>query len=243
METARLIAYAEADGPTNMAADEVLAETAAHGQASLRFYGWSEPTLSLGYFQPASARFADPLLASLPWVRRPSGGAALVHHHELTYALALPASVAGRNIACWLSKTHRLLADAIDALLGAPTARLVEEPSIQGDVLCFQKQTVGDVVVAGAKVVGSAQRKHRGSLVQHGSILLRRSPHAPALPGIAELTRRAFEREAIEEAFRDRCDAMLGLRLEQGDWLKDERAAVERLRLEKFASPAWNGKR
>src|SRR5205814_9219218 len=87
----RLLPYAVADGPHNMAADEVLLESAAAGIASLRFYGWSEATLSLGYFQPERLRHEDERLTGLPYVRRPSGGATLVHHHEVTYALALPA--------------------------------------------------------------------------------------------------------------------------------------------------------
>jgi len=65
----RLLPHVAADGPHNMAADEVLLESAAAGVASLRFYDWSEPTVSLGYFQPRGAR-----LAGLPYVRRPSGG-------------------------------------------------------------------------------------------------------------------------------------------------------------------------
>src|SRR5437588_9911435 len=87
----RLLPYAVADGAHNMAADEVLLEGASAGVASLRFYGWSEPTLSLGYFQSAAVRRTDPRLAALPYVRRPTGGMTLVHHHELTSALALPA--------------------------------------------------------------------------------------------------------------------------------------------------------
>ena len=73
-----------------MASDDTLLESAAAGVASLRFYGWREPTLSLGYFQPSAPARAYPGLGGLAWVRRPTGGAALVHHHELTYALALP---------------------------------------------------------------------------------------------------------------------------------------------------------
>ena len=57
-----------------------------------------------------------------------------------------------------------------------------------GPFLCFQHQTPGDLLVAGHKVVGSAQRRPHGATMQHGSILLRRSPHAPALPGIADLS-------------------------------------------------------
>src|SRR5437899_518235 len=87
----RLLPFHIAAGPWQMAADEVLLESAVRGLASLRFYGWPAATLSLGYFQPAAVRRADPTLSALPWVRRPSGGSALVHHHEITYALALPA--------------------------------------------------------------------------------------------------------------------------------------------------------
>ena len=94
MSVVRLLPFAEAGGAHNMAADETLLEAAGAGQASLRFYGWSAPTVSLGYFQPHNVHISDPLLANLPYVRRPTGGATLVHHHEMTYALALPAESA-----------------------------------------------------------------------------------------------------------------------------------------------------
>ena len=65
----RLLPLQDMDGVHNMAADETLLESAAAGIASLRFYTWSEPTVSLGYFQPASIRLTDPLLKDLSWVR------------------------------------------------------------------------------------------------------------------------------------------------------------------------------
>src|SRR5205085_11240257 len=79
----RLLPYAVADGPHNMAADEVLLEAAFAGVASLRFYGWTTATVSLGYFQPERVRLDDGRLAGLPFVRRPSRGGTLVHHHEV----------------------------------------------------------------------------------------------------------------------------------------------------------------
>src|ERR1043166_1816340 len=82
----RLLPASGATGPTNMACDETLVHSAADGIASLRFYTWTTATVSLGYFQSHAVRLTDPLLANLPFVRRPSGGATLVHHHELTYA-------------------------------------------------------------------------------------------------------------------------------------------------------------
>lgn len=243
METARLIAYAEADGPTNMAADETLADAAAVGLTSLRFYGWSPATASLGYFQPASVLQGDPLLAKLPFVRRPSGGATLVHHHELAYALALPATIAGRDIAAWIRRMHALIRDALNALLGQPLVELATEERILGKVLCFQKQTVGDLVLAGHKIVGSAQRKHHGSLVQHGSILLRQSEFVPVLPGILELAGQLLPREAIEAELKKRWPKTVGMTLNEGDWSGDESRQIERTASEKYATHAWNEKR
>src|SRR5262249_9145280 len=113
----RLLPFETAAGAWHMAADDALLTAAAAGTASLRFYGWPAATLSLGYFQPSGPARAFPGLASLDWVRRPTGGAALVHHHEVTYALALPP---GRTWqppgASWMSRFHQLLADALAEL-------------------------------------------------------------------------------------------------------------------------------
>src|SRR5262245_52547117 len=100
-----------------MACDEALLDSALEGTASLRFYSWSPPTLSLGYFQPASVRAMAPGLAALPFVRRPSGGDTLVHDHELTYALALPAGAPWQSrAASWLGRMHGIIATALRTL-------------------------------------------------------------------------------------------------------------------------------
>src|SRR5436190_22488839 len=112
----RLLPFATADGPINMAADEVMLLGAADGIASLRFYGWSPATLSLGYFQPAAVRLSDPRLATLPWVRRASGGATLVHDRELTYALALPSGLPWQSEQSWMPRFHAIIAAAFARL-------------------------------------------------------------------------------------------------------------------------------
>src|SRR5205085_9543391 len=110
----RVLPYAVADGPHNMSADEVLLASAATAKmASLRFYGWSEPTLTLGYFQPERLRHTESGLAQLPYVRRPTGGASLVHHHEVTYALALPAGQPWQGDEPWLRRMHAIIASAL----------------------------------------------------------------------------------------------------------------------------------
>ena len=233
----RLLPYAVADGPHNMAADEVLLDAACAGLASLRFYGWFEPTVSLGYFQPHAAR-----LPGLPYVRRPSGGLMLVHHHEITYALALPAGASWQGGESWLARMHRIIAAAL-AEFGI-ASRLHEPPDTHCDTpLCFRHFTAGDLLVGGAKVAGTAQRKHRGALMQHGGFLLAASPFAPELTGLRELTGRNLGVEEMMGAIRQAFERATGWRLVSGDWTGGERETIEGLVREKYATAAWNDKR
>jgi lipoate-protein ligase A len=239
--TLRLLPFAAADGATNMAADEALLESAAAGFASLRFYTWTEPTLSLGYFQPAAARDATP---GVPWVRRSTGGAAILHHHELTYALALPPGANWHTGEPWVCRVHHLLRDELaDAGLTAKAVVCGEEQKL-GEVLCFLDQTAGDLLVEGSKVAGSAQRKWKGALLQHGSILLRHSPHAPHLAGVFDFAgRELFTAEQLASRLAARIAVSAGCAVECGDWTPLERARTTKIRAEKYADPAWNGKR
>src|SRR5947208_3547802 len=151
----RLLPFETLPGPANMAADEAMLEGAEAGVASLRFYGWAEPTLSLGYFQPSGDKHTDPRLAGLPWVRRATGGAALVHHHEVTYALALPAGRPWQSAGeSWVCRFHRLIAAALTPAGAVTRAVICGEEKRLGAVLCFLHQTPGDLLAASAKVGG-----------------------------------------------------------------------------------------
>jgi lipoate-protein ligase A len=244
MSVIRLLPYAEADGATNMAADETLVRSAAAGVASLRFYGWTPATLSLGYFQSSAVRLADPLLLRLPFVRRPSGGATLVHHHEITYALALPPGSPCQGSESWLLRMHRIITAALAELgLAGKVAFFGATPIKHGEVLCFQQYTQGDVLCGGAKVVGSAQRKYRQALMQHGSILLAQSAHTPALPGIRELTGVTLAPAALRDAVQRALVGATGWRVEEMDWTDLEKQSAAELAAEKYATSAWNEKR
>src|SRR5688572_17593274 len=109
----RVLPDLESDGTRQMAADETMLLAALGGTASLRFYTWATPTVSLGYFQPESARLADPLLNELPFVRRHSGGAALVHDREVTYAIALPAGAPWQTAESWVCRFHHVVVAAL----------------------------------------------------------------------------------------------------------------------------------
>jgi lipoate-protein ligase A len=240
----RLLPFHVADGAWNMAADEALLEGAAAGAASLRFYGWSRPTLSLGYFQAAAVCRSHPGLGELPLVRRASGGAALVHHVEVTYALALPAGPPwqARGVS-WLCRMHAILRDALAdrgvqvRLCGDGEGRKL------GEVLCFLHHTPGDLLVEGSKVAGSAQRKQRGALVQHGGILLAASPCTPQLPGIRELTGVAVDPGELCAAAVEQFARQTGWRLSAADWTAAEGRRIDVLAAAKYSRPWWNDKR
>jgi lipoate-protein ligase A len=243
----------------NMGLDEVLLHSAFEGTASLRFYGWSPPTLSLGYFQQEAVRLRDPLLAALPFVRRPSGGETLVHDHELTYTLALPSGAPWQpRGTSWLRRMHGVIAAALSEfgisaelfddsfgqrLIGAlPSMRLRERESIE-DRLCFRQFTAGDLILAGAKIVGSAQRKHRGALLQHGAILLQRSAHTPHLPGLFELTGRKPQANRMAQAICREFTNNTDCELVPNEWTLAEAGKAKDIAETKYRSDAWNRKR
>ncbi len=239
----RLLPFAVADGPHNMAADEILLEDAAAGTASLRFYAWDVATVSLGYFQPARVRLEDPLLADLPFVRRPSGGATLVHHHEVTYCLALPPGPPWHDGWPWLRRMHGILSKALEQLGVAGALHVPCADDTKEGPLCFRHFAPGDLMIGAAKVVGSAQRKLRGALMQHGSILLARSPHTPSLPGILELSGQKLAPEELCQAVVEAFQAETGWRLEPAELSGPDRARIAERVGTKYGHPSWNEKR
>jgi lipoate-protein ligase A len=195
----RLLLDVPAAGAWNMAVDEALLESAALANVlTLRFYRWSEPTLSLGYFQPYEDRRQHPASLSCACVRRSSGGGAILHDRELTYSLAVPPS---HPLARSSQDLYRAMHDSlvaclrrfgVDASLVARAAAIEPQP-----FLCFQRHTTGDVIVDAHKIAGSAQRRWRGAVLQHGSILLAASPAAPELPGLNDLCSQPLTAEQL----------------------------------------------
>jgi lipoate-protein ligase A len=168
------------DGPANMAIDGALLE-AAGGQGVLRLYRWSPATLSLGYFQKYDdpQRLCDPQLSRLPVVRRCTGGGAIVHADELTYSLVLPLDhpLAGSRPADLYHWMHARIAEAI-ASLGAADVRARGPGGATargGEFLCFAAHASFDLMAGQDKLAGSAQRRTRSGLLQHGSVVLARA--------------------------------------------------------------------
>jgi lipoyl(octanoyl) transferase len=237
--TCRLLPFSQADGPHNMAADEVLLQSAQSGQASLRFYAWTEATVSLGYFQASATRESDPKLLALPFVRRATGGSTLVHHHELTYALALPEPC--RIGEPWLVRMHRIIGSALHRL--GIACRSASKQEKGHSVLCFQQVTPGDLLLAGSKIAGSAQRRQKSCLLQHGAVLLKASPHAPQLPGILEQTGRDLSLEECQAAIVQDFRMDTGWEMGAHPWGRQEEELIAQLVVEKYCCAQWNDKR
>jgi lipoate-protein ligase A len=237
-QVVRVLELQRASGAVNMAADEVLLDAAARATASLRFYTWNDPTLSLGYFQPAAER-----LSGLPWVRRASGGAALVHHRELTYCLALPAGAPWqRRGESWIGRFHTIIMAALEQL-GIKADPLCATEQKLGPVLCFLHHTPGDLILGGHKIGGSAQRKQRGALMQHGGILLGQSAHTPELPGLRELAGVEIAAEKLAQYIAREFRRDTGWELVPGEWSADERRRVQGLATTKYGADDWSCKR
>jgi lipoate-protein ligase A len=112
-----------------------------------------------------------------------------------------------------------------------------------GPVLCFRHHTPGDLTVQGNKVAGSAQRKHRGALLQHGSILLERSRFAPDLLGLRELGGQAVAGHQLVARLPALLAQKTGWQLQADDWTAEEREQHYPAALDKFAQREWIEKR
>jgi lipoyl(octanoyl) transferase len=167
-------------GADNMALDEaLLVEADRSGRWFLRLYRWSPPCLSFGRHEPARSRYDRAAIArlALDVVRRPTGGRAVWHEHELTYAVAAPIAAFG-SLRTTYHAIHARLATALRSL-GAEASLAPDRPTAPLTSLgggsspaCFAAPVGGEVLVGDRKVVGSAQVRRGGAFLQHGSILL-----------------------------------------------------------------------
>ena len=164
----RLLIDPPALGAWNMAVDEALLDAAVQGvPACLRFYQWSEPTLSLGYFQRHAERRQHTPSLACSLVRRSSGGGAILHDHELTYSLILPAAQdLARHAESLYLAVHQALIEAlasygVTASLNAQASGLAPD---EQPFLCFQRGAAGDVLLVSAKIAGSAAEASPGHL-------------------------------------------------------------------------------
>jgi len=167
----------------NMAVDEAILIAHSEGKAAptVRFYGWEPATLSIGYFQKSEeVDFGQLKHEGLGFVRRPTGGRAVLHDKELTYSIIVAESYPG--IPSGVTEAYRVLSEGL--LLGfrklgldAQMVQLANEEdkskyASMGSAACFDSPSWYELVVEGRKIAGSAQTRQKSVVLQHGSILL-----------------------------------------------------------------------
>ena len=250
----RLLVDTPADGTWNMAVDEALLDSAAEEQVpTLRIYRWRRPTLSLGYFQEHAQRQSHGSSLQADLVRRLSGGGAILHDQEITYSLVLPGTHSlATETQMLYDKVHcgivEWLAQLISANRSSGRLMLCQQPITgrEQPFLCFQRRSLGDVLLTEIdshpgdhKIVGSAQRRRRGSVLQHGSLLWATTPAAPEVFGFTNLT---CVSTALDEAAMGLVASILralSLSSETTRLTSEMVAKVEKICAERYNLSAW----
>jgi lipoate-protein ligase A len=235
-----------------MARDMTFLEAVSEGESppTLRLYGWDPPCLTLGRHQgPEAADFDFCSANGIDVVRRPTGGRALLHHLELTYAVAAP--LARGPLPRGLQDAYRLICEAlvravqalgVDAELTGGEVNL-ELPGPRSTVPCFEAPAGGEVVAGGRKVIGSAMRAHGSAILQHGAILLdwdgRLQAGAmgleddvslrPRITTLRDETAREVPRTELESTVIEAFSSVLGVGFDAGQLSDIEEAREEAL--------------
>jgi len=245
-----------ADGVFNMALDEALMRRAGRtGEAVFRVYGWSAPTLSLGRNQRARGWYdeAGARALGVGFVRRPTGGRALLHDHEVTYSATMPLDDAAEARVAY-DFINDVLLGALSRL-GVKAERASTPTSLPPGVRpCFDVPAAREIVVEGRKLVGSAQWRRGGALLQHGSVLIRddqatisrltktTSDDPPAAATLLNALGREPSLEEVSGPIRESLQAAVGARAEPLCSDRELERDVERLAVA-YADESWTWRR
>lgn len=268
----RLIDTGYKDGFTNMAIDEAILQSVIAGLTppTVRLYGWSPPTFSLGYFQSAGKEVNLETCSQLgvDLVRRPTGGRGVLHEHELTYSVIF--SESDPNFPSSLIGAYKLIGEALKSglsklnlevsLVPEISSKRESRPRIRSGA-CFSSPSSYELLSHGKKIVGSAQKRIKGGVLQHGSILLdvdRQKLFAllnfnseedrqemldhsyKKMASLAEIGGKTFLYEEVAEAVSSGFAEILGGPLNNSRLSPEESKNAELLRRNKYSTDSWN---
>ena len=265
MEEWRILPFQKAGAVENMAVDEAVfrVHIRRKNPPTLRFYGWRVPALSIGYFQDyekevdsgACRRFGVEI------IRRPTGGKAVLHEQELTYAV-----IAGADSPLFppdILKTYRVISNCIARGLAEVGIRVEmktdgrQAPDGTLRSSCFSFPSRFELLVGGRKICGSAQMRSHGAFLQHGSLLLTFDPlrtcavMLPHRERDADLLRNAItsvgeqagpliDEESLCRVLREGFEQVLGIRFREGPLTPEEEGLRDELMTKKYGSEGWN---
>ena len=250
-----------------MAVDEALFRAGIRKTAppTLRFYGWRVPALSIGHFQDyakevdaeACRRFGVDI------VRRPTGGKAVLHEQELTYAV-----IAGADSPLFppdILETYRVISGCIAKGLAEvgiraemeTEGRLAPDGTLRS--ACFSSPSRYELLVGGRKICGSAQMRSHGVFLQHGSLLMAFAPLRTcavmlphrnrerdanllrnAITSVGEQAGRWVDEESLCRVLREGFERALGIRFREEPLTPEEEALKGELMTKKYGSEGWN---
>jgi len=258
------------DGAMNMAIDEAILEsvTSSSAPATLRLYAWEPPCVSLGYAQPVSdVSIVEITNRGYDLVRRPTGGRAILHTDELTYSVNGPQDEP--RLAGGVLTSYNVLAKALlYALqsLGIPAISVEKSPEetrFKGDKknpVCFEVPSSYEITVDGKKLIGSAQARRKGGVMQHGTLPLegdltrliqvinfpdRESRDAAAVrllekaATVRDVSKKPVSWDKASRAFADAFSEVLNLNLVADNITASEMERAEELYREKYSNQMW----
>ncbi len=261
-------------GAANMAVDEAIAEAAAAGAAppTLRFYRWQLPTVSIGRFQKlADVDESGTAALGYDLVRRATGGRAILHVDELTYSVAGPIAepqMSGGVMDAYMRFSNALLSGLTSLGLRAENAGAGARAGRELSAACFEVPSAYEITAGGRKLMGSAQSRREGYVLQHGSLplwgdvtrlvevlsltsdakeRLRRQLRGQAVT-LAEALNLPPDSEQLDflrvaAAMADGFASALGQSLEPGALSASELRRSAKLIRIRYADPAWTRKR
>ncbi len=268
----RFLATGHGNGAFNMAVDEVLLGGVNKGRTEpvFRVFGWDPPALSLGYGQEVCRELdlEKCRRAGIDIVRRPSGGRAVLHWEELTYSAIWPAGdpVLGGNISETFHRIGQCLVEGlrifgVEAVLEKSNPRSGGARRAASTAPCFSSISRWEVKCKGRKLIGSAQRRVRQAVLQHGSLLIgeQHKKLLDLLPLTMDSVRQALVRQLDRGSIHLRgCTPRqinfdelaaclvqgfshcLKVEMRPGVLSAEERQQVEALMKEKYGNPVWN---
>jgi len=268
----RVISSGKMDAATNMAIDEaiLLAHAAGDVPPTLRFYGWQPQAVSLGFFQKAAMGIDIDECRSrgVDIVRRLTGGRAVLHAEELTYSIvvredypAMPSTITAsyRYLSGGLLAGLKQL--GLDARMNLPQSAYGQSKKVASTAACFDAPSHYEITVDGRKLVGSAQLRRDGVILQHGSILLGFSAQDTAailhtaspqikeqlaemlarkVISIDEALNRKVSWQEVAECLHQSFGPALGAEFVRGELTERELANSHELVTVKYSQDCWN---
>ncbi len=242
----------------NMAIDEALFKYVLKkkGDSVLRFYRWEKPTLSIGYHQRvkevANLEYLNKMGIEL--VRRITGGKAVLHDHEITYSFSSsnPLFIENKGVLESFFMISSALIEGLKILgISAYLSSRKYETLYKSNLPCFSYPTGNEIIVNGRKLVGSAQKRTKDALLQHGSIPISIDIEKLAMATLSSIKNLNGNIITLKELTEETDFSKIALSLKEGFSryfncnfepfdLNEIKEDVERIRMQKYSNPSWN---